>query len=226
MIQPASIRDRIGIDIGRRLPLEEAIPWAARHQVRAIDVELDRGANALTAIDAARAERIRAACDEAAITLALHTSSSVNVAEVAPFVGEAVDRYLTAYIDAAAALGAAWIVVHAGYHFSSDVADRMEAGLARLHRAVAHAEEKHVLLLLENLNVEPQDAEIHYLAHTLDEWRFYLTESARRPSASPSPPTTRISCRRGSPASSTLSTWPKSTKSASPIATASAARCI
>jgi sugar phosphate isomerase/epimerase len=29
------------------------------------------------------------------------------------------------------------------------------------------------LLLLENLNKEPPDAEVHYLAHTIEEWRYY-----------------------------------------------------
>ena len=33
-----SLRERIGVDIGRKLPLEEAVAWAARHQVRLIDL--------------------------------------------------------------------------------------------------------------------------------------------------------------------------------------------
>jgi sugar phosphate isomerase/epimerase len=28
-------------------------------------------------------------------------------------------------------------------------------------------------MLLENLNKEPADAEVHYLAHTLEEWQYY-----------------------------------------------------
>ena len=38
---------------------------------------------------------------------------------------------------------------------------------------VAYAEAKGALLLLENLNKEPAGAEVHYLAHTLEEWRWY-----------------------------------------------------
>jgi sugar phosphate isomerase/epimerase len=38
---------------------------------------------------------------------------------------------------------------------------------------VAYAETKNTRLLLENLNKEPPDAEVHYLAHTLEEWRWY-----------------------------------------------------
>jgi sugar phosphate isomerase/epimerase len=63
--------------------------------------------------------------------------------------------------------------VHAGYHFSSDKELRMEAGLERLKRITAYAESKGALILLENLNKEPVDSEVHYLAHTVEEWRYY-----------------------------------------------------
>jgi hypothetical protein len=36
-----SLRDRIGIDVGRRLRLEEALEWAEEHEVRWIDIQLD-----------------------------------------------------------------------------------------------------------------------------------------------------------------------------------------
>jgi len=49
-----NLRDRIGIDVGRRLRLEDAIEWAAAHEVRWIDIQLDTGANAVTGFDAAR----------------------------------------------------------------------------------------------------------------------------------------------------------------------------
>jgi hypothetical protein len=42
-----TLRDRIGIDVGRRLRLEDAIEWAAEHQVRWIDTQLEaRGCRA------------------------------------------------------------------------------------------------------------------------------------------------------------------------------------
>ena len=169
-----NLRDRIGVDIGRKLRLEEAVAWAALHRLRFIDVQLDTGANALGTIDAARGASIRAGCERHGIRLGLHTASAVNVAEYAPFVGEAVDRYLEAYVDAAGRLGAGWIVVHAGFHFTSDRDERMRAGLARLQRLAAYAERKGALILLENLNKEPEQAEIHYLAHTVEEWRYYF----------------------------------------------------
>lgn len=161
---------RIGIDVGEKLPLEDAVAWAAQTGVQIIDVQLD---GAGIRIDAAHAGRIREQCERHGIRLGLHTSSAVNVAELAPFVGDAVDAYLNAYVDAAALLGAGWIVVHAGYHFSSNVTRRMDAGLQRLRRVIGYAETKNTKILLENLNKEPPDAEVHYLAHTVEEWRWY-----------------------------------------------------
>ncbi|MBV9863187.1 MAG: TIM barrel protein [Alphaproteobacteria bacterium] len=169
-----SLRERIGIDIGRKLSLEDAVEWAAANAVRYIDIQLDSGANALGSIDDARAERIRSGCARHGLHLGLHTASAVNVAEYAPYVAEAVERYLEAYVGAAGKLGAEWIVMHAGYHFTSDKPQRMQAGLDRLQRIVAQAEREGALVLLENLNKEPDKAEVHYLAHTFEEWAYYF----------------------------------------------------
>jgi sugar phosphate isomerase/epimerase len=175
-----SLHDRIGIDVGRKLPLEDAVAWAAANAVPYIDVQLDTGANALPTIDGARAAAVRRACQVAGVHLGLHTSSAVNVAEYAPHVGDAVERYLEAYVDAAVRLGAEWIVLHAGFHFTSDKPERMAVGRERLQRIVAYAEKRGALVLLENLNKEPEEAEIHYLAHTVDEWQYYF-EAIRSP---------------------------------------------
>jgi sugar phosphate isomerase/epimerase len=167
-----SLLDRIGVDVGRKLPLEEAIAWAVENGVRHIDIQLDTGANAVTSFDDARSAKIRAALERSGVRLHLHTLSAVNVAEYSPFLSDAVDAYLMAYIDAMPKLGAESIVVHAGYHFTSDVRMRMEAGRERLKRMTDYAERKGALLLLENLNKEPEQAEVHYLACTIDEWRY------------------------------------------------------
>ena len=71
-----------------------------------------------------------------------------------------------------------WIVVHAGYHLTSDVERRKQAALERLQRAAAHAERTGVQLLLENLNREPDDAEVHYLGHDVAECRFFFDQLA------------------------------------------------
>lgn len=168
-----NLRDRIGVDLGRKIRLEEGIEWAAANGVRFIDVQLDTAENALTAFDAKRCVAVRRLLDKHGLELGLHTNSAVNIAEYSPYVSEAVDEYLKSYVNLFPKLGASWMVVHAGYHFSKDKELRMKAGLERLKRIVGHAEKKKALLLLENLNKEPEDAEVHYLAHTVEEWRYY-----------------------------------------------------
>ncbi|MEO7727102.1 MAG: sugar phosphate isomerase/epimerase family protein, partial [Burkholderiales bacterium] len=121
-----------------------------------------------------RAATVRELAAKHGVILGLHTLSAVNVAEYSPYVSDAVDAYLKSYIDISAKLGAQWIVVHAGYHFTDDVELRMQAGCERLKRMVDYAARKGAILYLENLNSEPADAEVHYLAHTVAEWMYYF----------------------------------------------------
>ena len=169
-----NFKDRIGIDLGSRIRLEDGVEWAGKNGVRFIDIRLDTAENALPRFDAERGAAIRAACDKYGLKLGLHTNSAVNIAEYSPYVDAAADRYLEGYIDVYGKLGANWIVVHAGYHFTKDKAARMQAGLERIKRAVAKAEKAGAVLYLENLNKEPDNAEVHYLAHTVEEFRYYF----------------------------------------------------
>ena len=119
---------------------------------------------------------MRDAKEKAGIDLGLHTLSGVNVAEFSPFCRDAVDNYLKAYIDLAPKVGAAWIVVHGGYHFTACRKLRMQASLDRLSRIADYAETKGVLLLLENLNWEPVLAEVNYMPVTPAECMHYFRE--------------------------------------------------
>lgn len=168
------LRERIGVDLGRRVSVEDGIAWAAANHVRYIDAQTDIAPNALESFDAARCKAVRTACESHGIRLGLHTLSGVNVAEISPFLRDAADAYLKAYIDLAVRLGAGWVVVHGGYHFTACRAIRMRASIDRLRRAVDHAEKVGVMLLLENLNGEPERAEVHYLPDTLEDTKHYL----------------------------------------------------
>ena len=177
------LRDRIGIDLNRSVRIEDGVAWAAKNQVKHLDIQLDSETNAVTSFDGKRVSAVRTVCEKHGIDIGLHTSSAVNVAEYAPHASGGVDEYLKAYVDVYSKLGAAWIVVHAGYHFTNDKETRMKAGLERLKRIADYADKKNARLLLENLNKEPRDAEVHYLAHTLEEWRYYwglLSSSSMR----------------------------------------------
>ena len=100
--------------------------------------------------------------------------------EYSNFFRQAADKYLEAYIDMATRLNAEWIVVHAGFHFTADYEQRKQASLERLQRASSYAEDRGVHLLLENMNREPEDAEVNYLGYTLEECSFYF-ENLRSP---------------------------------------------
>lgn len=168
------IKDRIGIDVGIKMPITDAIIWAVTHGVRLVDVRLETGPTAFAAFTADHCQSIREQAEQAGVTIGLHTLSAVNIAEISPHLADAADHYLRSYIDIARALNAGWVEVHAGYHFSSDVAHRMSAGRERLKRAVGYAESQGVTLLLENMNREPEHAEVHYLAHNLEECHYYF----------------------------------------------------
>jgi sugar phosphate isomerase/epimerase len=165
--------DRIGVDINQKLPLEPAVEWAVKHKVPYIDLCLDQTPELLQK-DSPRMKRARAQLDKAGIRIGLHTLSAVNIAETSPFTADASDDYLKAYIAAAGRLGAGWIVVHGGYHFTSDKKARMDAAVARIARASKISEKKTARILLENLNPEPERAEVHYLCADLEECRYYF----------------------------------------------------
>ena len=171
-----SLRQRIGVDLARRVRAEDGIAWAAKNDVKYIDIQTDIEPNAYESFDAERCKGIRDACEAAGIHLGLHTLSGVNVAEISPFLRDAADAYLKAYIDLAKKVGAEWIVVHGGYHFTSCRKIRMEASIERLKRITAYAEQQGVLLTLENLNSEPELAEVHYMPDNLADTIHYFQQ--------------------------------------------------
>ena len=171
-----TLKDRIGIDLGRRVSVEEGIVWAASNDVRFIDAQTDIAPNALESFDAARCKAVREALEKHNVQLGLHTLSGVNVAEFSPFCRDAVDAYLKAYIDLSVELGAQWIVVHGGYHFTACRDLRMQTAIERLQRISEYAEKKGALLLLENLNWEPVLAEVNYMPVTPAECLHYFSK--------------------------------------------------
>ena len=170
----SNLKSRIGVDIGRRAKLEDGLAWAAVNEVFYVDIQLDSGANAIETFDETRCESVKEMCQSHNIHLGLHTLSGVNMAEYSYLFRQAADDYLRGYIDMAIRLDAEWIVVHAGFHFTADYEQRKQASLERLQRASSYAEDKGVHLLLENMNREPEDAEVNYLGYSLEECLFYF----------------------------------------------------
>jgi sugar phosphate isomerase/epimerase len=172
-MQMAVGKDRIGIDIGNRLSPEEAIAWAVKNDIHYIDVSFDRDQQLLRD-GAGRLSAVRSKLEKSGVHMGLHPASAVNAAEINAFVSDAADEYFRAYIAATKNVGAEWLIVHGGYHFTSDKAARLKAATERLKRMSAIAEREGVTLLLENHNPEPPHAEVRYLAHDLEECQHFF----------------------------------------------------
>ena len=170
-----SLRDRIGLDAGKTR-LEDAIQWAIDNEFYFLDFNADTGPNHMDKWTVDRARNVRDMCKSNNISIGLHTLSAVNVAEFSPFVSQAVEEYMQASVDLANLLNCSWTVVHAGYHFSGDIPERKKASLDRLRRIAKYGADTGQRILLENLNFEPKKAEVHYLAHTIEETREYFDE--------------------------------------------------
>lgn len=171
---PHDLKARIGIDLAARLPIEDSIRFAAEADFTYVDVRLGDTGNEFSMFDDARTGSVRNAIESRDLRLGLHTLSGVNMAETAPYLDAAVDEYLQRYIDIAGPLGAGWIVLHAGFHFTGDFERRKKRGLDRLAQLGDYAAKRGVLLLLENMNPEPWDAEVKYLAHDIEETKYYF----------------------------------------------------
>ena len=165
--------DRIGYDAGATR-LEDALAFAAEHSFHYLDFSADTGPNRVDNWPDDRLRAVRALMERHEIAVTVHTASSVNVAEFAPHVSDAVDAYLRGNIDLARRITAHGVVVHGGMHFSSAIDARMDAARQRLLRATDYAENSGVALFFENLNREPDNAEVHYLGHTVAECRYFF----------------------------------------------------
>jgi len=153
--------------------LEDGLAWAAANDFHFLDFNADHSANALATWTPDRIRNVRRYCEEHDLHQGIHTLSGVNVAEFSPYMSEAVDAYIKANVDLAKELDVDHVITHAGLHQSSELDLRHAASLEHLTRAADYAAKTGVTLLLENLNVEPPEAEVHYMGHSIEELSEY-----------------------------------------------------
>ena len=94
-----SLRDRIGVDLGRKVRLEEGIEWAAKNGVKFIDVQLDTAENALTTFDAKRCTAVRKQLNKRRIKLGLHTNAFGSLGDMLAGRDYLVDRAREAGVE-------------------------------------------------------------------------------------------------------------------------------
>ena len=217
-----NLRDRIGIDARVASQARRRYPHGQRRRRCGLSTCSSTPAPMLSARSMTRGRGCARGLRAARVHLGLHTASAVNVAETRPMSAMR-SSAISKPMSIPPRLGADGSSCMPGS--TSPPTTRGDGGRARPVGGVGHAEQKGALLLLENLNKEPEAAEVHYLAHTVEEWRYYFDLSDPLRSGCRSPSITRIWCRRGSAALSTLSTSAGSTRCGSPIAGATATRC-
>lgn len=169
-----NIKNRIGIDLGASIAIEDGLIYASNADFRFVDIRIGDVKNKFESFDKYRISKVRNLIETKDLIIGLHTLSAVNMAEFAPYLSEAVDDYIKSYIDVAKLIDANWVEVHAGFHFTGDYERRKLAGLERLKRMGDYAAKQGVKLFLENMNPEPVNAEVHYLACDVEETRFYF----------------------------------------------------
>ena len=169
-----NIKNRIGIDLGASIAIEDGLIYASNEDFRFVDIRIGDVKNKFESFDKYRISKVRNLIESKDLIIGLHTLSAVNMAEFAPYLSEAVDDYIKSYIDVAKLIDANWVEVHAGFHFTGDYERRKLAGLERLKRMGDYAAKQGVKLFLENMNPEPVNAEVHYIACDVEETRFYF----------------------------------------------------
>jgi protein FrlC len=155
-------------------PLERALQWAAEHRFSRVDFNADNPPNYPATFIPERVEAIRRMAAEHNISLGIHSSSAVNMAERTPVMAAAAEEYLRQNFDLARAVGCGYVICHGGFHFTSDREARLEAAVERMGRAAQWAEERGLDIYFENHNKEPDDAEIHYVPNDVAETRRFF----------------------------------------------------
>jgi sugar phosphate isomerase/epimerase len=155
-------------------PLERAIQRAVDFGFTRVDFTSDGAANYPATFTPERVAAVRTLAQDHGITLGIHSSSAVNMAEITPVMAAAADEYVRQNLKLAEALGCGYVICHGGFHFSSDVDARFAASIERLRLALQQAEQVGVDIYFENHNAEPEHAEIKYIPHTVAEMRRFF----------------------------------------------------
>ena len=171
------LRARIGIDFGGKLRLEQALTWAAANECSYVDVCLDSPPNELSAFDDRRVRAIRTALDRARHPpRSAHALRGQRRRDLAfsPRCG----RHLSLRLHGPR--GAARRRLDRGprrlsfHERLSSAASRPRSSGCSAPPAMPSA--AGVQLLLENMNREPDDAEVHYLGHDVAECRYFFDQ--------------------------------------------------
>jgi sugar phosphate isomerase/epimerase len=152
-------------------PVEEYFSFAKENGFPWIELSCNNPNNFLDKWNPARISGIRRLRDQTGVKIGLHSASFVNAAEIEPTVRKAVRQHLLDYVELAHQMGAEYVVLHFGYHFSLFM-DHVFECLIDTYRPVVELAEKYRLPIgIENMNKIHEAAEIAYLGVTVEEMK-------------------------------------------------------
>ena len=150
-------------------PMEEYFSFAHDHGFPWMELSCNNPNNFLNTWNPGRIDGIKKLRDRYGLKYGLHSASFVNAAEIEPTVRVAVKQHLIDYVQLAHDLGAEYIVLHFGYHFSLFM-DEVFRCLVETYKPVVELAEKYQLPIgIENMNKMHEDCEVAYLGVTPEE---------------------------------------------------------
>lgn len=151
-------------------PMEEYFSFAHENGFPWMELSCNNPNNFLNTWNPERIDGIKKLRDTYGLRYGLHSASFVNAAEIEPTVKVAAQQHLIDYVQLAHDLGAEYIVLHFGYHFSLFM-DEVFRCLIDTYKPVVDLAEKYELPIgIENMNKMHEDCEVAYLGVTPEEF--------------------------------------------------------
>jgi sugar phosphate isomerase/epimerase len=144
-------------------PLEQAIEKGVELGFSRVHFNADAPPNFPETFTPERIKSVKSMVADHGIDLGIHTLSAVNMAEITPAMAAGADEYVRQNIALTAALGGTHLVIHGGFHFTTDLESRFAAAVERLKLALRLAADAGVELHFEN----------RYMPHNVAEYRRF-----------------------------------------------------
>ena len=151
-------------------PVEDYFSFAHENNFKWMELTCNNPNNFLDKFNPERNSGIKKLRDQYGLRYGLHSASFVNTAEIEPTIRPAVQQHLFDYMELAHDIGAEYIVLHFGYHFSLFM-DEVFRCLIETYKPVVELAEKYDLPIgIENMNKMHDDCEVAYLGVTVEEF--------------------------------------------------------
>ena len=152
-------------------PLEDYFPFAHESGFKWMELSCNNPSNFLDKFNPERNAGLKRLRDQYGLRYGLHSASFVNTAEIEPTLRKAVVRHLIDYMELARDLGAEYLVLHFGYHFSLFMDEVFRCLIENFKPVVELAEKYELPIGIETMNQVHEECEIVYLGVYVDEFK-------------------------------------------------------